>query len=122
MLGGSPALRPTQLREQRLRGDHPNAAMLPNGEHVPVIAGDEGIHSRLNRTGEDEVIVRIARHGLGRGLRRRNQLGRKVDEKLLDPSPALRRKAQLPGEDSLQLHHHRLGQDKLQASRDERGD
>lgn len=83
--------------------------MLPDGKQVPAIPRDENVHPRLNRTSKDQVVVRIARNGLGQSLRRRNHLCRKVNEKLLDPSPALRLKAQLPGEDPLQLDHHRLG-------------
>lgn len=92
--------------------------MLTHGEQVPAISRDENVHPRLSRTGQDQVIVRIASHRLGWILRRRNRVGRKVDEKLLDSSPALRLKAQLPGENPLQLDHHRLEQDELQASVD----
>jgi hypothetical protein len=64
------------------------------------------------------IIIGVARHGLGRGIRHRSQLDRQVDEKLLDSSPALRLEAELAGEDPLQLHHHRLRQDELQATVD----
>lgn len=87
--------------------------MLFHREQVPAIARNENLHPRLNRTGKNQVIVRVARYRFGWSLRRRDQLGRKVDEKLLDPSPALRLEAQLPGQNPLQLDHHRLGQDKL---------
>lgn len=108
----------TQLREQRLWGDHPNAMMLTDGKQMPVIAGDEHVHLRLNRASEDQVIVRVSRHRLGWSLGRSNHPGRKVDQKLLDALPALWLEAQLPGKDPLQLDHHRLGQDELQAGVD----
>ena len=92
--------------------------MLPHGEQMPAIARDEHVHPRLNRTGKNQVIGRVARYRLGCGLRCRDQLDRKVNEKLLDPLPALRLETQLPGEDPLQLDHHRLGQDELQAGVD----
>ncbi len=83
-----------------------------------MIAGHENFHRSLNRAGKDQIIVWVARHRLGRALRRRNQLGREVEEKLLDRLPARRLEAQLFGENPLQLDHHRLGQDELQASVD----
>lgn len=92
--------------------------MLFYGQKVPTIAGDERIHFRLNRTGEDQIIGRVARHRLGWSLGCWHQFSRRIDEKLLDPSPALRLEAQLPGEDPLQLDHYRLRQDQLQASVD----
>ena len=107
-----------QLRQQRLRGDHPNATMRTYGEQVPAIARNENVHLRLNCTSKNYVIGRVVRHRLRWTLRCRDQLGRKLDEKLLDPSPALRLEPQLPDEDPLQLDHHRLGQDELQSSVD----
>ena len=55
-----------------------------------MVAGYENVHLSLNRTGKDQIIIWVARHRLGRALRRWNKLGRKIDKKLLDPSPALR--------------------------------
>jgi hypothetical protein len=92
--------------------------MLADGEQVAPVARDEGIHSRPNCAGEDQVIIAVARHGLGRGRRRRSQINRELEEKLLDSSPMLRLEAHLSSQDLPQLHHHRLEQDKLQASVD----
>lgn len=83
--------------------------MFPHREQVPAIARDKCIYLRLNCTSKNHVIGKIARHRLGWSLRLRNQLSREIDEKLLDPSPSLQLEAQLPGQDSLQLDHHRLG-------------
>ena len=76
---------------------------------MPAVSRDENIHPRLNRTGEDQVIGRVARHGLGQSLRRWDRLCRKIEEKLLDSSPVLRLETELPDEDPLQLDHYRLG-------------
>jgi len=92
--------------------------MLSDGEQVLAIPRDEHVHPRLSSTSKDQVIGRIACHRLRWILGRRNQFGRKIDQKLFDSSPALRLEAQLPGEDPLQLDHHRLGQDELQAGVD----
>ncbi len=92
--------------------------MLSNGEQVPVVAGYENVHRGLDRTGKDKVVIWVSRHPLGRILRRWSQLDRKIDEKLLDLSPALLLEAQLLGEDPLQLDHHWLGQDELKTSID----
>lgn len=75
--------------------------MLSHGEKVSAITRDENIHFRLNRAGEDQVVGRVSRYRLGRGLRRWDHLCRKIDKKLLDPSPALWLEAELPGEDPL---------------------
>lgn len=92
--------------------------MLADGEQMPVVAGDQNLHFSLNRAGKDQVIVRIARHGLGRDFRRRDQLGCEVDEELLDRAPAFRLEAELPGENSLQLYHRRREQDEFQSAID----
>lgn len=92
--------------------------MLTDREQVPAVARDERIRFRLNRTREDQVVVWVSRDRLGRIFGRWDQFGRKIDEELLDLFPALRLEAQLAGEDSLQLDHHRLGQDEFQAGVD----
>jgi hypothetical protein len=52
-------------RVMRLRSDDPNPTMLSDREKVPAVPRDECIHTRLNRTSENQIVVRIARHRLG---------------------------------------------------------
>lgn len=112
------SLRATQLRQQRLWSDDPNASMLSYGEKVPAVSRDERIHFRPNRRGEDQVIVRIAGYVLWRAARRGGRMGRQAEEEILGLPPALRLEAELPGENSLQLHHRRRKQDELQSAVD----
>jgi hypothetical protein len=64
--------------------------MLTYGEQVPAVPRNENVHLRLSSTSKDQVIGRIACHRLRWIFGHRNQFSRKVYEKLLNSSPALR--------------------------------
>lgn len=87
--------------------------MLTQREQVAAISGHEHLDPGRHRTGEDKVVIWIAADGLGSARGRVDQLGREVDQKLLDRLPTVDLEAELPGQDPLQLDDDRTGQDQL---------
>lgn len=115
-IGSGPSLRSAQLREQRLRGEDPYAAVYSEWQQVLAIAGDEDLDACLHRAGKDQVVVRVAGHGLDRTWRHRSRLYRQANEQCLDLFPAVRVERELLPKYALELLHDGLRQHQLQAT------
>lgn len=87
--------------------------MLTQRKQVATISGHEHLHLRLDHTGEDQVVVRIAADRLGPPSGCVDQFDREVDQELLDRSPAVDLEVEFPGQDPLELDDHRTGQDQI---------
>ena len=87
--------------------------MLTQGKQVATIAGHQYLDPGPDRTGEDQIVVGVAADGLGPARGGGDEFGGEVDEQLLDGLPTFGLEAELPGQDPLQLDHHRSGQDQL---------
>lgn len=80
---------------------------------MATIAGHEHLDPGRDRTGEYQVVVRVAADRLGPACGGGDEFDREVDQKLLGRLPAVDLEAELPGQDPLQLDDHWAGQDQL---------
>lgn len=87
--------------------------MLTQGKQMSAIAGDDDLDPGCHRTGEDQVVIRVAADRLGPARGGVDQFGCEVDQKLLGSLPAVFLEAELHGQDPLKLNDHRTGQDQL---------
>ena len=92
--------------------------MLSDRQHVPTIAGHEDLYICAHAARQNHVVVGVAGDRLdliGRGVDARNC---DIEQERLYLTYSIGLKAELEGQDPLELVKDRVGQDELDASFD----